>query len=186
MTQHDHPATLRQPAWFALALLAIEAALLVHEHFTGGVRSHHLLDRPDLPAISNWLGLIVMPVLGWLLGRRFHRSASQTPTSRSCVLLWVCLICALVYGAAMATTFALGASAMTSALFFGLFLFAAIFPIYRIEYITGFVVGMAFVFGAVLPCLVAVVLAAVSFVVRFGFKAVVSVIRRSNRPPGTT
>ncbi|MEO8780207.1 MAG: hypothetical protein ABI389_16275, partial [Rhodanobacter sp.] len=58
----------RLPAYFALALLVVEAALLVHEHYTSGVRSHHLLDRPDLPAISNWFGLIVMPVLGWLLG----------------------------------------------------------------------------------------------------------------------
>ena len=180
-----HPR-YRQPAWFAFALLAIEAALLAHEHFTGGVRSHHLLDRPDLPAISNWFGLIVMPVLGWLLDRRFHRSSSQTIPSRSSVSLCVCLVCAVLYGAAMATTFALGALAMTSTLFFGLFLFAAIFPIYRIEYIAGFVVGMAFVFGAVLPCLVAVVLAAVSFVVRFGFKEVASVIRRSKCPPGTT
>lgn len=175
----------RQPAWFALALLAVEAALLAHEHFTGGVRSHHLLDRPDLPAISNWLGLIVMPVLGWLLGRRFHRYASQSTPSGSSVSFWVCLVCALVYGAAMAIAFALGATAITSALFLVLFLFATIFPIYRIEYIVGFVVGMAFVFGAVLPCLVAVVLAAVSFVVRFGFKTVMSAIRRSTRPPGT-
>ena len=174
----------RLPVYFALALLVIEAALLAHEHFTGGVRSHHLLDRPDLPAISNWFGLIVMPILGWLLGRRFYRSTSQSIQFGSSVSIWVCLVCALVYGAAMATTFALGASGMTSALFFGLFLLAAIFPIYRIEYITGFVVGMAFVFGAVLPCLVAIVLAVVSFVVRFGIKSLMSAIRTSTRPPG--
>ena len=175
----------RLPAYFALALLVIVAALLAHEHFTGGVRSHHLLDRPDLPAISNWFGLIVMAVLGWLLGSRFRRALFRSTQSGSSVRIWVCLVCSLLYGAAMATSFALGAPAITSTLFFGLFLFAVIFPIYRIEYITGFVVGMAFVFGAVLPCLVAIVLAVVSFVVRFGIKALMSAIRPSARPPGT-
>lgn len=169
-------------AGLALALLVIEAALLAHEHFTGGIRSHHLLDRPDLPAISNGFGLAVMPVLGWLLGSRLRRSPAASGPSRA---VWASLAGALAYGAAMAASFALGASDVSSGLFFGLFLAAAVFPIYRIEYITGFVLGMAYTFGAVLPLLVALVLAAVSFAVRFGFKAVRSAVRRSARPPDT-
>ena len=52
------------PAGFALALLVIEVVLLAHEHLTGGVRIHHWLHRPDLPAIYNGFGLMVTPVLG--------------------------------------------------------------------------------------------------------------------------
>gem|GEM_PF-5307569 len=42
------------PAFLAFSLLVFGTALLTYEHFNGGVQSHHLLDRRDLPAISNW------------------------------------------------------------------------------------------------------------------------------------
>lgn len=48
---------------------------------------------------------------------------------------------------------------------------------YRIECIFGFVVGMVFTFGTVLPALVAVVFAAVSVVVHFVLRAILSAIR---------
>lgn len=57
----------------------------------------------------------------------------------------------------------------------------AVLPVYRIECIFGFVVGMTFTFGAVLPTLVAVVFAAVSVVAHFIFRAVMSAIRPPNR-----
>lgn len=86
----------------------------------------------------------------------------------------------------MATSFEVGASATTSGLFFGLFLLAAALPIYRVECIFGFVVGMSFNFGAVLPALVAVVLASVSALVRFAFRATMSAIRRPAGPSGAS
>lgn len=169
---------------FSVVLLIIEAALLAHEHVTGGVRSHHLLDRPDLPAISNWFGLIVMPLLGWLLGSRLHRSAALSIRPVLPIAIWTGLACALLYGAAMATAFTLGAANLSSGLFYGLLVLAAAFPIYRIEFIAGFVVGMAFTFGAVLPTVVAAVLALVSFVARFVFRTCMSAIRPTARPSG--
>ena len=81
----------------------------------------------------------------------------------------------------MAISFELGPSAVTTGLFFGLFVLAAVLPIYRIECIFGFVVGMNFTFGAVLPTLVAVVFAAVSVVLHFVFRAVLSAIRSPDR-----
>lgn len=60
---------------------------------------------------------------------------------------------------------------------------AAALPIYRDERMLGFVVGMAFSFGAVLPALVATVFAMISVVLRFGFRAVVAAVRRPIRPP---
>jgi len=91
-----------------------------------------------------------------------------------------------LYGAALATSFELGASTTTSDLFFGLVVLAAALPIYRVECILGFVVGMTFTFGAVLSALVAVVLAAVSVTVRFAFRSVIAAIRRLTHPPGVT
>lgn len=172
------------PMCLALASLGLAAAHLAYEHFNGGVQSHHLLNRSDLPAISNGFGLAVLPILGWLLGIRI-RIHSASPTRRGLfAAIGVGLVGALLYGAALAVSFELDASAITSGLFLGLFLLAIALPIYRAEYVFGFVVGMTFTFGAVLPSLVAAVFAAISIVARSIFRAVASVARPSTRPPG--
>lgn len=167
----------RSPGLFALFSIVFVGALLAHEYLNGGVRSHHLLDRRDVPAISNWFGLVVLPVLGWLLGTRLRIHLTSVTGNASSVGIGIPLVCSLLYGAALATSFELGASAASSGLFLGLFLLAFVLPIYRTEYIFGFVVGMAFTFGAVLPVLVAAVVAAVSALVHFAFRAARSAIR---------
>lgn len=172
------------PAFLAFSSLVFGAALLAYEHFNGGVQSNYLLDRPDLPLISNWFGLIVLPLLGWLLGVRLRNHLTSSTGSRLPIGIWAGLVCSLLYGAALATSCELAPFTITSGLLLGLLLLAVVLPIYRIECIFGFVVGMTFTFGAVLPALVAVVFAAVSIVAHFVFRAVMSAIRRPTHPPG--
>lgn len=171
----------RMPVFLSAASLVFAIAHLTYEHFSGGVQSHHLLNRSDLPAISNWFGLIILPLLGWLLGVRIraHLASSTQPVLPAGV--WIGLVGALLYGAALAASFELYASAISSGLFFGLFLLAAVLPIHRAECFLGFVVGMTFTFGAVLPTLIAAVFAAISIMVRFVFRAVASAVRPSTR-----
>lgn len=174
----------RMSVYLALASLVFAAAHLAYEHFNGGVQSHHLLNRSDLPAISNWFGLVILPLLGWMLGIRIRDHSASSAQRGSSVAIWVGLVSALLYGVALAAFFELDASVVTSGLFLGLFLLAAVLPIYRAECVLGFVVGMTFTFGAVLPALVAAVFATISIVVRFLFRAVASIVRPSARPPG--
>ena len=175
----------RIPGLVAFFSIVFVAALLAHEHFNGGVRSHHLLDRRDLPSVSNWFGLVVLPLLGWLLGVRLRNHMPPVTRSGLPIGMGIGVVGSLLYGAALATSFVVGASVMTSGLFFGLFLLAAVLPIYHVEYIFGFVVGMTFTFGAVLPVLVALVIAAVSALLHFAFRAVMSATRRPSGPSGT-
>lgn len=173
----------RIPVCIALASIVFMGANLTYEHFNGGVQSHHLLHRPDLPEISNWFGLLALPLIGWIFGARIRNHLASSTRPGVSAAIWVGLVGAFSYGAALATSFELGASAVSSGMFLGLFLLAALLPIYRAEYVIGFVVGMTFTFGAVLPSLVALLFAAVSFVVRFVFRAVASAVRPSTRPP---
>lgn len=177
------PSRYRTPALCAAAALLFAAAHLAFEHVNGGVRSHHLLDRADLPAISNWFGLVVLPVLGALFGLRIRRALASPARPGLLVGIWLGLGCAMAYGMALAVSFTLGASTITSGLFLSLFLLAAALPIYRVECILGFVVGMTFTFGAVLPALVATVFAAISVVLRLAFRTLVAMVRRPTRPP---
>ena len=41
--------------------------LLLWNYFHGGVPGHHILDRKDLPVISNWWSGILLPVVTWIL-----------------------------------------------------------------------------------------------------------------------
>ncbi|WP_405207616.1 hypothetical protein [Aquimarina sp. LLG6339-5] len=36
-------------------------------HYNNGVTTHHLLAREDLTGISNWWGLLSIPLLSWIL-----------------------------------------------------------------------------------------------------------------------
>jgi hypothetical protein len=181
------PPTYRAAVLISLGSLVYAALHLSYEHFDGGVRSHHVLNRADLPLISNWLGLAVLPLLGWLLGIRVRNlpvtAAGQRGRSAH---VWGGLVGALLYGAALALAFEFQVSTALNGLFFALFLLAAILPVYRPEYVLGFVMGMTFTFGAVLPTLIATVLAVISFLLRLAFRWMVSRLPKRPRPSASS
>ena len=172
----------RFPVLLPLAALAFATAQLVFEHFTGGVQSHHLLNRPDLPAISNWLGLVTLPLLSIVLGLRVRTHPSSARWAGMPLPVLTALAGAFLYGAVLATSFELGASNLTSIAFIGLFVCALALPVYRAEYVMGFVMGMTITFGGVLPVLVASILAVLSIVVRYSVRLVAVIVRRMRAP----
>jgi hypothetical protein len=131
------------------------ALLLAWQHLHGGVPAHHLLGREDLPSISNWWGLAGLPALTWfLLGRiERRRPVADSPAPASG------FAGALVFGALLALFFGLGRGDMCEHLVEGLPLIALTYPIYRAECVLGFVLGMTYTFGPVLPVFAAIVFA---------------------------
>jgi hypothetical protein len=147
------------------------ALMLAWEYFNGGVVSHHLLARRDLPSVSNWWGLLVLPALAWyLLGRMERRLADK----RSLVLGFVG---ALLFGAALSTFYVTGHQEWCGHMVLALPLLALFFPIYRAEYVLGFVLGMSFVFGPILPVIAASIFAVVGLVVHEGVRFIARKIR---------
>ena len=163
------------------AALAFELTHLAWELLHGGVASHHLLNRADLPAISNWCGLLLIPVLAWFLaGRLQQRIAAQGTGSRA---IDAGFAGALAYGAALALAFATQFEAI-SFIFFALFAIGLLVPIYRAQYVLGFVLGMTFTFGAVLPTIIATVIAGFSALMHLIFRSLRRLVRNSRaRPP---
>lgn len=144
----------------ALALLA-EALHLGWEALHGGIASHHLLQRADLPALSNAWGLLVLPALAAWAGGRW-----PSPPARDWRPVVAGFALPLLLGAALSLAFGLKLQALTEALFFALLLLALLLPAYRPESLLGFVLGMSWTFGAVLPLGVGAVIAALSWAVR--------------------
>ena len=166
--------------------LAAELAHLGWEYTHGGVLSHHLLNRPDMPGISNWGGLLVLPLLAWfLVGRIQRRGATLVQAGsreRFRTLAQGRFVAALLWGAALALAFAQHHPAV-GFLFFGAFVAGLVFHVYRSEYVLGFVLGLSFTFGAVLPVLIASVIAGYSFLMHLMIGALLR-LGRGNRARG--
>jgi len=158
--------------WYVVALTTLFViAHLAWEYMHGGVKSHHLFARSDMPAISNWWGLIILPMLGWLASWLVKLRAAKEPKTLQKALAGS--LGALLIGITLSISFQTGHEQIASYIFFAALLSGIIFPVYRAEYVFGFVLGMAFVFGAVLPALFAsigVIISAIShFLIRPAF-----------------
>jgi hypothetical protein len=174
----------RFPLWLPVAGLLLAIVHLSVEHVSGGIKSHHLLNSADLPAISNWFELITLPLLAVMLGLSCrNQTAVTTRWAGVPVNMLPAFFGAMLYGAAIAISFALGAAAVTEVAFFGLFGCALLLPIYRVQFITGFVLTMTFTFGGVLPLIIAATLALLSWVSRFITATVVAWWRKYHTQP---
>ncbi|RNI27874.1 hypothetical protein EFA69_17425 [Rufibacter immobilis] len=143
---------------------------LFWEHGQGGVGSHHLLAQQSLPAISNWWGGLLLPVLTWyLVGRtekRLGHQASQVkPWSslRSQVLRL--FITGLVLGVLIAVSFSNGYSLFLDNVPYLIVALSLLIPIYYAEFILGFILGMTVTFGVILPTLFILLLAGIGFLI---------------------
>ena len=167
--------------YLTVAVLLAEIGHLAWEHFHGGIASHHFLHRADMPAVPNAWGLLLLPVMSWFLGaiplRRSMATAAavtinapggQAEAAGLARGVFVGFFAGLLFGASLAATFSLGYQDVTSILFFGMLLLALVFRVYRAECVLGFVLGMTFTFGAILPALVASVTAVISVVAHRG------------------
>ena len=153
---------------YATALvLVLELVHLAWEYFNGGVPSHHLLNNPDLPAISNWWGALLLPVITWFLSGGIQKRLALQSASKGYSVIPSTIagfIGALLFGVLLSSSFSLGYETLSSYLFFSMLLAALIFPVYRGEYILGFILGMTFTFGAVLPTMISFIIAFLSMV----------------------
>ena len=149
-----------------LVLLA-ELAHLAWQHFNGGVASHHLLQRADLPAISNWWGAVLLPAVTWFLtgriGKRIASRADRTgATTRVPSGIVAGFVAALAFGVVLSIAFSFDYASVSSTMFLGVLVLAMFLPLYRAECVLGFILGMAFTFGAVLPTAIAALIAAIA------------------------
>jgi hypothetical protein len=93
----------------------------------------------------------------------------------------VALLGALSVGVALSASFALEYDAAASGVFFTAVAIGLVLPTYRAEYVFGFVLGMTFVFGPVLPLIAASIAGGISatahLIVRPGFSSLLRWVR---------
>jgi hypothetical protein len=161
----DHTSFSRLRPHLTLGVTLVLLSLLTWQQLHGGVPAHSFLARDDFPRISNWWGVLVLPVLTWFLTGRVRARMQHEDGVNAAATFHSAhrgLVAALLYGAALATAFTFGQSDITSSLFFALPVIGIVLPIHRAEYVLGFVLGMTYTFGGVLPTVVASAMSAVT------------------------
>lgn len=151
----------------AAVTLAV-GAQLAWDHYHGGVPVHYMLHDKDLPAISNWWSLLVLPLLTWIVLYLIqNRVAKLDPSLRSKATRKALLrsLTALIYAATVGFAFTQGYTQVSDALFFGLLGIALFIPIYKPEFLLGFVAGLTYFIGAFLPTFFGLLLVGVTFLI---------------------
>ena len=156
--------------------------LLVWNYFHGGIPSHHLLADENLPEVSNIWGGILLPVLTWFLLYRIQlrinrRNNANSSATYSVSKILYGFVAAVLFGIVLSTFFTFGNTDVPGYMLILLFLLAVFIPVYRSEYILGFVIGMTYTFGAVLPTLVGSILALIGIVIYYGIRPVILYLR---------
>jgi general stress protein CsbA len=142
---------VRNKLYFTATVALLVALLLAGEFFTGGVVTHHLLAQADMPGISNWWGLVSLPLLAWLL---FPSDGTNGPNSGLFGFSTVTMsrfVGAIFYGAIMAASFEFGFDEATGNFVLILIPVGIFYPLYRGELVVGFVMGLTYTFGGILP-----------------------------------
>lgn len=159
--------------------------LLLWQHFHGGVPSHHILDRKDLPEISNWLGALLLPILTWLLLDKIENRISkqyllkQQTKNKNTRILGLFLL-GLVFGIVLAISFINNYKPFLDNILYIFLLLSLIVPIYYSEFILGFVLGMTYTFGAILPTVFMLIIAAVGYLIYRFIRPLIMRVRKTS------
>lgn len=129
--------------------------VLLWDHFHGGVPMHHIMDREDMPALSNWWGGVLVPLLTWVvLYRIVNRNGGIVTIGKG---VFYRFVLGLLFGLGISYFFTLGSDAPDYMLL-GLFILAPFVPLYLGEYLLGFVLGTMYTLGGVLPVMFGLIL----------------------------
>ena len=140
-------------------------ATVCWDYFHGGVPSHHLLQRKDMPAISNWWGIILLPTISWILltraEKRLQPKYGKQWLIKSLPLFFLGVIIAL----GIAIAFNAKYIALLSNIPYFFILISFFIPIFYAEFMLGFIITMTYTFGVFIPTVFILVFGLVGFLI---------------------
>jgi hypothetical protein len=150
---------LNQRLCFTFLVTLAIWALLLWDFYHGGVPSHHILQNKDLSKFSNWWGGLLLPLFTWLLLYRSQvRLQKETSATTWTSRIIYAFVGALLFGVVLSIFFTIGNHEVPFYMILALLVLSIFLPIYRAECLLGFVLGMTYTFGGVLPIIIGTVL----------------------------
>jgi len=142
---------------------------LIWDYLHEGVPSHHILHREDLPEISSWWGGIAVPLLTWFLLDRITKRVDNDTTTDTNKLNKIIFgfLGALLFGIILSFLFIIGSN-IPGYMMIGAILASFLIPLYKAEFLLGFIIGMTYTFGGILPIAIGILLTVI-FTITYKF-----------------
>ncbi|NKI32709.1 hypothetical protein [Croceivirga thetidis] len=137
-------------------------AHVLWDYFHDGIPVHYLFMDKNMPPFPNWLGAIILPFFCWVLLARIAKRVNNHDDKDSLKLVFMRFLSAFAVSLAISVCFENGIE-IPGLLLLSIFAQAFIFPLYKSEFLLGWVLGTSYTFGAMIPMLFAVVLAGVFY-----------------------
>ncbi len=161
--------TTERKLLITIAALTLALIHILWEYFNGGVITHYLLADSSNPGFSNWWGLLTLPTLTWtilwLSERRTKNSEHGGTSGNNAGFRKEYFIGALVFGLTMSLLWEIGQEAILQYVVLLPWVLSLFIRIYLPETTLGFVLGMVFTFGGVLPIVFSVVIQTIGFLI---------------------
>ena len=171
--------------YIIISVVILVFGLLIWQNFHGGVPSHHVLQNKDLPEISNWWGALLIPILTWIVINRIEKrlrkkALSQKETKNQTLKIFELFVLGLTFGLVIALSFTNDFKLLLDNIPYVFLIMSLFVPIFYAEFILGFVFGMTYAFGALLPTVFILIIAGLGFVIyRFIRPLILRVIKIS-------
>ena len=151
---------------FTAIITVLLSSLLLWQYFQGGIPSHHFLADKTMPLISNAWGALVIPITTWFLlfsvEKGLFSQSDSIPFPKHSLIGF---LSSLIFGVVLGISVVNGFEAFLSKVPFILFGIALFFPTYKAEYFLGFILGLTYFIGGVLPVVVGSVFLGISAVI---------------------
>ncbi|MFM7854611.1 MAG: hypothetical protein ACKO96_22475 [Flammeovirgaceae bacterium] len=148
-----------------IAAMIFESVLLGWEYLHGGVGGHYVLQQKSLPFVSNWLGLLLLPALTWILWSRIEKRLAEKSSAKGLSGTALLFVLGLALGVLISVSFLNEYNFFLDNVLYIPLIISLIFPIYYSEFMLGLVVGMVTIFGVVLPTAFMLIIASVGFLI---------------------
>ncbi|WP_343485941.1 hypothetical protein [Allomuricauda sp. d1] len=154
--------TKRNRLIITLVITVLVWAHVLWDYTHGGIPVHYLFMNENMPPFPNWLGAIILPFFTWVLLYRIHKRVDAPDAKDTFRLAISRFFTALVVAGSIAICFELGIE-IPGFVLLGILGLGVALPLYKSEFLLGWVLGLSYTFGAMIPMLFAIVLAGVLF-----------------------
>ncbi len=144
--------TLNQKNRILITLL-VTLLIWVHlawDYFHGGIPTHYILHDDSLPGIPNWLGGIILPFFTYFLLYRIHKRLNTENINESLKKVGLRFFIAALLSTIISICFLNGID-IIDYIMGSILILAFVFPLYKSEFLLGWVIGSALTFGAIIP-----------------------------------
>ena len=156
--------------WISVSIASLFVwGTILWDYTHDGVPTHYMLQSDSLPGFSNWLGAITIPVFTWWLMCRIAKRVGQRTLWSEAQSELVGLITGILFSICLSYFFTIG-SDLPGYLTLAVFALSLFIPIYLSHYMLGYVLGLVYTFGGVLPILFSAIIATIGWLIYNGLR----------------